>query len=453
MSEFSELLSFYVKSKKIKVYSMVQYCDVDRSTMYKMVNGKRLPTSKEMVRRMSCYMELSPVEQALLMEAYDISEVGRDVYYKRKSILDFLNHFPEMYDDKLQENKRNPCVYELPENASPVYGVANINKLIYKMFHQLTQRELSMVELIIQPSYQFLFDLLKSFGAEQLHIRHLICMDNLGDTQPGKNADDNFKWLQQMLSMYQCGCSYEPYFYYDSADSHFYNLNLMPYLILTDESVLNFSADLSHGIFYTSHEILRLFKNMMAQHFLKASPVFQYHKLSSLGDLDRKRIFDFIKENVSVRAKPFVLPFLKKENTKYYSTFTKRGLFQTLETGEADLFTDCVHGIIEGTEKNFLFQQIYQAVEQDRYRLLKGNMEDVSTNLFVCMSPASGFILFKNQQGIHIFLELLEKTLICAFHDFLEQIETGNYIATKEETLLCLKEAEMYIRHIRQDKM
>ncbi len=445
MSEFSELLSFYVKSKKIKVYSMVQYCDVDRSTMYKMVNGKRLPTSKEMVRRMSCYMELSPVEQAMLMEAYDISEVGRAVYYKRKSILDFLNHFPEMYDVILQENRMDSYIKELPENASPVYGIANINKVVYKMFHHLKQREKSTVELIIQPSYQFLFELLKSFGAEQIHIRHLICMDNLGDIQPGKDVNDNFKWLEQMISMYQCGCSYEPYFYYDSVDSHFYNLNLMPYLVLTDESVLNCSADFSHGIFYTSEEILRLFKNMMAQHFLKASPVFKRREGSSFTELNGKQLLYFIKETVSVHAKPFVLPLLKKENMKYYSTFTKRGIMKFLETGEADGITDYVHGRIERKDRIFLLEQIYQAAEKDRYRLLKGNMEDISTNLFLCMDPTSGFILFKNQQGMYVFLELLEKTLICAFFDFLEQIETSNYIATKEETLLCLQETKRHM--------
>lgn len=398
-------------------------------------------------------MELSPVEQAMLMEAYDISEVGRAVYYKRKSILDFLNHFPEMYHDTLQGNRTDTFVKELPENASPVYGMVNINKVIYKMFHHLKQRGKSTVELIIQPSYQFLFDLLKSFGAEQIHIRHLICMDNLGDMQPGKDMNDNFRWLEQMLSMYQCGCSYVPYFYYDSVDSHFYNLNLMPYLVLTDESALNCSADFSHGIFYTSEEILRLFKNMMAQHFLKASPIFKQRERNLFTELNVKQMLDFIKETVSVHAKPFVLPLLKKENMKYYSTFTKRGILRFLETGEADAFTDYVHGRTDQKDRLFLLEQIYQAVERDRYRLLKGNMEDISTNLFLCMNPTSGFILFKNQQGTYIFLELLEKTLICAFYDFLEQIETGNYIATKEETLLCLKEVERHMQTIWQDRM
>ena len=41
MSEFSDLLSSYIDEKEIKVYSLLEYCNIDRSTMYKIINGKR----------------------------------------------------------------------------------------------------------------------------------------------------------------------------------------------------------------------------------------------------------------------------------------------------------------------------------------------------------------------------------------------------------------------------
>lgn len=40
MSEFSDLLSSYIDEKKIKVYALLEYCNLDRSTMYKIINGK-----------------------------------------------------------------------------------------------------------------------------------------------------------------------------------------------------------------------------------------------------------------------------------------------------------------------------------------------------------------------------------------------------------------------------
>ena len=69
MSEFSELLSFLVKSRDINVSALTSYCGLDRSTMYKLINGKRNPASKDQVRKMSEFMNLNPLESQELMEA------------------------------------------------------------------------------------------------------------------------------------------------------------------------------------------------------------------------------------------------------------------------------------------------------------------------------------------------------------------------------------------------
>ena len=53
MSEFSDLLSSYIDEKEIKVYSLLEYCNLDRSTMYKIINGKRNPTSMEVFQKIA----------------------------------------------------------------------------------------------------------------------------------------------------------------------------------------------------------------------------------------------------------------------------------------------------------------------------------------------------------------------------------------------------------------
>lgn len=47
MSVFSDLLKNYIHEKKIKVMALAQYCDLERSTVYKFINGKREPMSAE----------------------------------------------------------------------------------------------------------------------------------------------------------------------------------------------------------------------------------------------------------------------------------------------------------------------------------------------------------------------------------------------------------------------
>ena len=57
MSVFSDLLKNYIHEKKVKVMSLAQYCDLERSTIYKFINGKREPMSAELVEQMAYFMK------------------------------------------------------------------------------------------------------------------------------------------------------------------------------------------------------------------------------------------------------------------------------------------------------------------------------------------------------------------------------------------------------------
>ena len=96
MSEFSELLSEYIHRKNIRTYSLAEYCGIDRSMMYKIIRGKRTPTSLELIDKISNYLQLTPGECKDLMEAYQITQVGYDNYYRRKDMLDFLSNFRDI---------------------------------------------------------------------------------------------------------------------------------------------------------------------------------------------------------------------------------------------------------------------------------------------------------------------------------------------------------------------
>ena len=66
MSVFSDTLTRYIEHKNIKVFSLAKYCDLDRSTMYKILNGKRNPPSPEVFEKMTQFMHLTPIEYKLL---------------------------------------------------------------------------------------------------------------------------------------------------------------------------------------------------------------------------------------------------------------------------------------------------------------------------------------------------------------------------------------------------
>ena len=92
MPDFATLLSEHIHNKNIKTYALAQYCNLDRSNMYKIIKGQRKPSSLEMVEKMCKFMHLSPSEQADMEESYHIALIGRENYYRRKPYNSFLKN-------------------------------------------------------------------------------------------------------------------------------------------------------------------------------------------------------------------------------------------------------------------------------------------------------------------------------------------------------------------------
>lgn len=53
MSVFSDMLRNYIHEKDVKVGALAHYCNLERSTVYKFINGKREPLSAELVEQIA----------------------------------------------------------------------------------------------------------------------------------------------------------------------------------------------------------------------------------------------------------------------------------------------------------------------------------------------------------------------------------------------------------------
>ena len=93
MSVFSDLLSEYITMKDVGVYPLSQFCGLDRSSMYKIINGKRTPAGEDVVRKMAQFMQLTPQEKTDFMDAFYIAQMGAEVYYRRKAVGELIETF------------------------------------------------------------------------------------------------------------------------------------------------------------------------------------------------------------------------------------------------------------------------------------------------------------------------------------------------------------------------
>lgn len=260
MSEFSDLLSQFIRQKDVKVYSMVKYCKLDRSTMYKLINGKRNPPSIEIFDRIAEFMHLTPLEYSEFKEAYYITTIGKETYYQRKNVEDFIINFPDssplsITPLPLQSNTT------APEEAFPtclaLTSRLEIEQLLHHLLTEEARKEHGRIALFLQPDNDFLFSLLSSLKntSDSLHIEHVLCLNKSGQLNK-KHKLYNLTYLKKILPMYIYGLNYHPYYFYDDIQSHHYNFNGFSYLILVGEYAVTCTSDYQYGILYHDEKSL-----------------------------------------------------------------------------------------------------------------------------------------------------------------------------------------------------
>ena len=151
MSIFSDLLAAHIKNKEIRTFSLAQYCEVDRSNMYKLINGKRNPSSEDMVHRMSEYMKLTNSERKEFVEAYQISMIGSDVYYRRKNVEKFLDYFEEQKNFYPSRNLFLPEYKSLQEQDPIFISDKNALKNAIHMIISLAGQADGAIKMVLQP--------------------------------------------------------------------------------------------------------------------------------------------------------------------------------------------------------------------------------------------------------------------------------------------------------------
>ena len=97
MSVFSQKLQALIQPRidkgQLTIYGLARNSKIDRSSLYKFINGERLPASTEILSRLVVALRLSPTQAFELRAAYDISRMGEERYRRRRHTLEFLNFF------------------------------------------------------------------------------------------------------------------------------------------------------------------------------------------------------------------------------------------------------------------------------------------------------------------------------------------------------------------------
>lgn len=472
MSIFSETLSRFLDAKNVQVKRLADYCRLDRSTIYKITKGDRIPASTDHVELMARYMQLSPSETKELLNAWQIVRTGEETWYSRKSVEDFLLRFPSA---DAQPDLSPALMAEdfppLKDGCAAFTETQSIDRCIHQMLFLEFQKEAGTVELLLQPDYVFLFGLLATLHpAGTMQVKNIFCLDDKTSIQQ-RHEVRSLTYLRMIIPLYMNRLDYTPLYFYGSLDAHYNDLNLLPCMVLTSDAALLFSDDRKNGIFIQEPSAVQMLHTQFRGYAEQCTPFLYTGTLDPstcegtiatlFATKTRRDIFTIVPEGCLC---PFLskdiieecinreLPDLDAVRRVIYADIlynresmekgwlkvflTEEGVVHFAERGRIAEIPDIFYHPISVRNRIRMLQRMRVQCEKGTHRILKAPLNHLTDNLHVAVwgeQQLIGSLSFRPSEDSMFFIFMQEEGQLSALRDYLSNLDE-DLLYTAEET-------------------
>ena len=475
MSTFSELLSNFVAEKKADIAQMVKYCGFDRSTMYKILKGKRNPPPLDIVYNIGQFLRLTQPELQQLTETWQLTILGPLKYFRRKSVEHFLRFFPDDFssinEDELLRSAV-PADHTQISDAPACQGLDSqmeINSYLRQIIFKEAEKEQGSILMVVQPEYDYLFQTLGSLTPENpITVDHIFCLSNT-EALTSDHQLLHIRYLETLFPLFtRKNIGYTPLYYYGDIHSRFSVYNLIPYMILTSDHALLFTSDYQSGIFFSDPGIMKYLHEHFAYLKEKCTPLFRI-LTADLRDFDQAKGFSNLINGESpafiIQAEGVLLPFLKKNTILslidrsipgrekladayelmlthsrqllsnpvwIHQYFTRNGMLHFVRTSD-----EC-HPV--STEYRIdLLKEFQKYCKTGVFRMLRFPLEQLSGNLRLAISGKIGYFVLCVEGKPLIYMLFNEPYLVEIFRDYMESLAEF-YCYSIEDTVETIQE-------------
>lgn len=467
MSEFSEMLESYVTAKKVNKYQMAKYLSVDRSSLHKIIQGQRNAPSKDLVRRIGNYLELTPYEIKELLELYSISLVSPDIYYRRKNVDTFIRSFhtePTLID---MPGFQNEELYLFEDPVRPFHKIGkNLEYLIYHLVVQENKEECGEIKFLGTPGlpgFSNIFPMVK----EQTSLKHILPLSQYSGILEVRK-DRNFHSLCQTISLYaqfaDHGVRYRTTYYHGNDFSHS-KFPPFPYLIVTTSFALQISSDYQEAILYSDKAMVRYFHQIFDDLYELTSPLLlPVQDLHSQLALAVKIMQNRNTDEIHFSLLPCLVPFLEEREIQKYlfsdlperkqfmeqlikyikslnlrhkkihpvMFMSENGVRRFMETGRFDEFSNDFYLPLHVEDRKAVLQCFIKHSSNYDIRLLKEDIGNVTSGLKIYISDSIGYLQFMTNSGKIMLLSIENPNFIASFKDYFESLDSDQYDTGKE---------------------
>lgn len=478
MSIFSEQFAKWNAEKAVNIESLCKYCGVKSTDMYDYIRGKGDLPSAEIFQKITEFLHLTPSEYKKFQEAYFISEVGKETYYRRKSVEHFIINFPNPLPGLQTLKPKNP--EDFPMNlamekrfCTALSSQVEVNHALYRVLLEESWQENGKIALLLQPDYGFLFDLLSSLKpVNSLRIDHLFCISREGQMNE-KNELYGLEYLKTMFPLFVADLDYHPCYFYGDIASHSFNFTGISCLILTSKCAIACTSDYQTGVLYGNPEVVSMFWELFVSYKEKGTELFQAVKFVPENTKALESVLQKDKKCYMLQPESCLTPFITEEilshvlrtelpcvelliqminemfaNTKalmegenIYIYFTQQGLENFRDTGKLKEIPDVFYHPFSVEDRIKMLRALIPYCQSWHYRIVNKNYPvmakgGIPENFHLCVNGDLGYLLFANIYDENVELRIKEQGLLTILEDYVANLDDAYFFSPEEAVAL-----------------
>lgn len=430
----SQLLSEYIKTKKINIKKCAEYFQIDRSTLYKIIRGERTAPSRDFILKMSQYLYLTNDEKKELLNAYEIDRIGEFRYYCRQHVSSFLKE-ATLFDNRS---------FAVNDTLNPILKTGHytnkydVEHLLYELSLLESKEKDPHIRILGQPTHTLY---LLRIVSSHIPITHLFCLNNTNELTKDTKFY-NLSVLTNIMPLIFNNDHYSPYYYYNEINAINNHLCFFPNMILTTRYLLIYTADHSSGILYEKGETYDAYKMLFNQYLketkylitntddksdviedfnciLYAPPIgalYQEDDPFPVTLKDNDFIESFKKHSMYLKQ------FVKCNKDHLSGLYTLQGLRHFVDTGYTTDFPQPLFQPLTIDDRIKLLRRLKNFMNTHSIQLVDIPEYDNMSFLVIVMNINTLYFQIVSASGTIKTIQLHETSLVMAFNDYYQYI-------------------------------
>ena len=457
MSAFSERLNKYVDESGFSKNALIAACQVNRSTFFQCLNGKRLPTD-EFFETLLQALQLSPGEEGKLRKCYYIAQIGESVYRSRINAQRCLDTLASLSGEVLPQIYQFKGETQLTTPHAPLQG----ENQVYQELCHLVRAEMFLpepkIDLFLPQNSRSFFEYLKALyrgsGEKVVRLRQLVQFAQ----KKGEKTKDSLEFFSSILFFLASNCTgYEAYYYYTEADFSNAVGVLYPYSVITSTGVLLLNEKMDRGLFSTAPDILSAcrcqFEDAIRESKQFYTPFLGYKQTVEFaldhwsGSCARYQYFAtpcfgmYLPDEILERYCPagmekIVYEYFNrvKAGQDYTSFCCERGLMRFARDGIMDEYPIGLIPPLNPEDRvAILKEMLYRRPKNARLYLIDENKQAISDEFVFSLSKGKRISSYRRAMPKLRMYCFQEQNLLDAFMDYFEALTQSKYVLPQSE--------------------